>query len=58
MENNNLQYIDNWKITFGKYKDILYRNLEDKNYIRWLLDNNVIKNEKINQYLKQKIIRL
>jgi len=55
MDNLNLSYIDNWVIKFGKYKGIQYKELRDRNYIIWLLDNDIIKNTNITKYLNNKI---
>ena len=55
MDNLNLTYIDNWFIKFGKYKGLQFKDLIDRNYITWLLDNQIIKNTNITKYLNNKI---
>jgi len=39
----NIPYNPHPKLYFGKYKDKLIKDIEDLNYLQWLIDSNVLK---------------
>lgn len=39
----NIPYNPHPKLYFGKYKDRLIKDIEDLNYLQWLIDGNVLK---------------
>ena len=53
MTSENLSYVGKWTIKFGKHKGKTYDELVScfPGYVEWLLAFNVIKNEKVVEYL-------
>jgi hypothetical protein len=55
----NLEYIGKWMIRFGKYKDtafgVILETPEGRDYCRWMLDKNVLRNDKVVMYLRHKL---
>jgi uncharacterized protein (DUF3820 family) len=51
---DDISHVADWSIPFGKYKGVKYDDLlkKDMKYVRWLLDNNIINNDKVINYLK------
>jgi len=46
--------VENWKILFGKHKGSYYGEIPD-DYLRWAYDNDIIKNEKVNEYIEERL---
>ena len=46
--------VENWKILFGKYKGCCYGEIPD-DYLKWAYDNDIIKNEKVNEYIEERL---
>jgi uncharacterized protein (DUF3820 family) len=46
--------VENWKILFGKYKGMQYGEIPD-DYLKWCYDADIIKNEKVNDYIEERL---
>jgi uncharacterized protein (DUF3820 family) len=51
---SNYKIVENWKILFGKHKGAHYGEIPD-GYLRWCYDNGIIKNEKVNEYIEERL---
>jgi len=51
---SNYKIVENWKILFGKHKGSHYGEITD-DYLKWCYDNGIIKNEKVNEYIEERL---
>lgn len=49
-----LKIVEKWKILFGKHKGSLYGEVPD-DYLKWCYDQGIIKNEKVNEYIEERL---
>lgn len=49
--------IADWKMPFGKYRGLTYSDMlkRDEKYVRWIVNNSIIKNKKVLNFLDESI---
>ena len=48
------EYVGKWKILFGKHKNTIYDDVP-VTYLKWCDENNIINNEKVKGYIKERL---
>lgn len=46
--------VDKWTLLFGKHKGKKFNEVDD-DYLKWCYENNVIKNDTVNEYIKRRV---
>lgn len=46
--------VGDWCLLFGKHKGTKF-NAVDDNYLKWCHDNDIIKNDTVNEYIKRRL---